>query len=121
MLKRKNFSKNTIVDYWVDTGKFKCCMTDICWICGDCTVLLDKCHIEPLWRGGVDEISNIVLLCRNCHLHTEGLTKDQFWFYVKAYPFDMLGQVMVRAYAAGLMPKKDYEYWQKYKKVNATP
>ena len=121
MTKRRSFSKTVIVEHWVNSTKFNCCMTDICWVCGEFSLSLDKCHIKPLWRGGVDELDNIVLLCRNCHLDTEGLSVEQFWFYVEAYPFDILGQVMIRAYAAGLMPKDDYQYWQEYKKVNATP
>jgi hypothetical protein len=121
MTNRRSFSKRIIVDHWVDSGKFNCCLTDICWICGDCTLKLEKCHIEPLWRGGLDELDNLILLCPNCHLHTEGFSVEQFWFYVEAYPFDILGQVMIRAYAAGQMPKDDYKYWQEYKKVNATP
>ena len=120
-MKRKSFAKNTIVDHWRDTNKFKCCMVDICWICGDYTARTEKCHIEPLWRNGLDELDNIVLLCRNCHGHTEGLTLDQFWFYVEAYPFDMLNQVTTRAYAAGLMSKNQYKYWQEYSKEHPTP
>ena len=120
MTNRRSFSKIVIVEHWADSGKFNSCLTDICWICGEYS-RLDKCHIEPLWRGGLDELDNIVLLCRNCHLHTEGVSNEQFWFYVEAYPFDMLSRVTANLYAHGRMTKDDYLYWQEYKKVNATP
>lgn len=121
MIKRKNYSKNAIADHWIDDGRFLIVMTDVCWICGTLTRFIEKCHIEPLWKGGNDELDNLVLLCCNCHKFTEGLSKEQFWFYVEAYPHDLLGQVTARFYALGLIPKDDYRYWKQYSKENATP
>jgi len=118
---RKSYAKNTIVDYWVDSDKFNLCLTDVCWVCGAYSRRLEKCHIEPLWRGGLDEVSNIVLLCRNCHCNTEGLSEDAFWFYVSAYPFDMFGQVISRGYALGLMNKKEYKELKQWGKTLPTP
>lgn len=30
---------------------------------------LQKCHVVPLFKGGSDEVSNIVLMCEACHAH----------------------------------------------------
>lgn len=30
---------------------------------------LHKCHIVPLFKDGPDEVSNLVLMCENCHAH----------------------------------------------------
>lgn len=121
MTKRKSYSKNAIVDHWLDDGRFFCVMTDVCWICGRCTRFTEKCHIKPLWKGGIDELDNLVLLCRNCHTETEGLPEEQFWFYVEAYPHDLLEQVTARFYALGLLPRDVYKYWKHYSKENPTP
>lgn len=120
MTKRKSYSKNVIVEHWLDDGRFQIVMTDVCWICGTWTVHTEKCHIEPLCRGGKDELDNIVLLCRNCHKYTEGLTVDQFWFYVEAYPQDLIGHMFARAYAAGEIPAGSYRLYKQYTEENPT-
>ena len=41
------------------------------WRCGHCDKLLDVSyevdHIHPLYKGGTNDLSNLVALCRNCH------------------------------------------------------
>ena len=41
------------------------------WKCGKCNTILDASyevdHIIPLYKGGSNETSNLMALCRNCH------------------------------------------------------
>lgn len=41
------------------------------WKCGKCNTILDASyevdHIIPLYKGGSNENSNLMALCRNCH------------------------------------------------------
>ena len=41
------------------------------WKCGSCSQILDYTyeidHHIPLFKGGSNEISNLIALCRNCH------------------------------------------------------
>ena len=41
------------------------------WKCGHCKKLLDASyevdHILALYKGGTNELDNLVALCRNCH------------------------------------------------------
>lgn len=44
----------------------------VCQGCGERTSVLDVHHIVPLYRGGSNEIDNLITLCRDCHtrIHT---------------------------------------------------
>jgi len=47
-------------------------------------VVLEKCHIIPLALGGLDEISNIVLLCPECHRHNPNINNEElYWLWMK--------------------------------------
>lgn len=41
------------------------------WICKHCNSMLNASyevdHVIPLWRGGSNNRTNLVALCRNCH------------------------------------------------------
>jgi 5-methylcytosine-specific restriction protein A len=41
------------------------------WACGHCKNILDASyevdHIIPLYKGGSNDESNLIALCRNCH------------------------------------------------------
>lgn len=46
---------------------------------------LDKCHVVPLFKGGADEPSNIVLMCENCHAHQPDSTDPSVTYeYMKS-------------------------------------
>ena len=52
----KNYYKANELDYCDDV------------FCKNClAVAVDIHHIKPKGRGGTDEASNLVALCRNCH------------------------------------------------------
>lgn len=45
---------------------------------------LEKCHIIPLAKGGPDEISNMVLMCENCHaMHPDSTDPEVTYAYMR--------------------------------------
>lgn len=45
---------------------------------------LERSHIIPLALGGVDHVSNIVLLCKKCHLHNPNCNDEEmYWLWMK--------------------------------------
>jgi hypothetical protein len=92
MKKRKPIctTVNEIVEYWetrvsetklsVDFNKAKV----RCWRCGYKSKL-QKCHIIPDSLGGKDTPSNLVLLCRRCHIEAPNIDDPEFfWDWLKA-------------------------------------
>lgn len=80
-----------IVDYWnehVDESDLSVDFSEAherCWRCG-CRRKLERCHIVPDSQGGADEPSNLVLLCKRCHLENPNLTDPEImWDWLKAY------------------------------------
>lgn len=80
-----------IVDYWsrhiyeddlsIDFSEAH----ERCWRCG-CKRNLERCHIIPHSLGGKDELSNLVLLCKRCHLDNLNVAdKEIMWDWLKAY------------------------------------
>ena len=56
-----------------------------CWRCGYKRDL-QRCHIIPHSRGGKDEPSNIVLLCKRCHQEGPNVEDSEImWDWIKAY------------------------------------
>lgn len=56
-----------------------------CWRCARKT-RLERCHIIPHSRGGEDTPSNLVLLCKKCHLENPNITDTEImWDWLKAY------------------------------------
>lgn len=56
-----------------------------CWRCG-CEKNLERCHIVPDSLGGEDDPSNIVLLCKRCHIDGPNVKDSEvMWDWIKAY------------------------------------
>lgn len=80
-----------IVDYW-SRNEDECGLSvdfseahERCWRCG-CERNLQRCHIVPHSLGGKDEPSNLVLLCKRCHLDNPNVAdKEIMWDWLKAY------------------------------------
>ena len=80
--------KALILEYWREKliqnfGKFW--LDDeydhaVCFACGTPGVV-ERAHIIPVCDGGVNDASNIHLLCRECHVESEGLfNKSENYF-----------------------------------------
>jgi HNH endonuclease len=52
-----------------------------CFACGLKTAKIQRAHIFPYHLGGSDEASNLHLLCPKCHLESECLIGDLYWFW----------------------------------------
>ena len=89
---RKMPSVQNIFNYWIDNEKF--IELDItlfnelsCMACGFYNYhgkRLDRAHIVARVYGGSDDVSNIHLLCRNCHIESEVLNEEYYWKWFKA-------------------------------------
>ncbi|RUT30493.1 HNH endonuclease [Paenibacillus zeisoli] len=84
-------SKKEIVDYWfsiVDECGLSVDASEAherCWRCGYKNSL-ERCHIIPESLGGDDKASNLVLLCKRCHLENPNIAdKDVMWDWLRAY------------------------------------
>lgn len=80
-----------IVDYWsnkVYEGNLSVDWSEAherCWRCAHKT-RLERCHIIPHARGGDDTPSNLVLLCKRCHLENPNVVDpEMMWDWLKAY------------------------------------
>ena len=54
---------------------------EICYFCGESLSNFHVDHFQPLFKGGRNDISNIVLTCQSCNLNKEdvqdGFTQEQ--------------------------------------------
>jgi hypothetical protein len=51
-----------------------------CFACGN-NSSIERCHIVPKIHGGNDEVSNLHLLCKSCHVESEGLKTYFKWLH----------------------------------------
>lgn len=87
--------KEKIRDYWFSLNQlfnFRIDYEDALSICWKCTKYktLEECHIIPKSLGGLNDPSNLVLLCKDCHkqnpnvndkeYYINWLTKSKNWF-----------------------------------------
>jgi hypothetical protein len=71
--KRKMPSKIQIFRYWqnkmIDSEDID---LNVCWGCGF-TAAIERCHIHDRCYSLNDNVSNLVLLCKDCHRHQESM------------------------------------------------
>ncbi|VUX10777.1 HNH endonuclease [Streptococcus constellatus] len=82
---------NDIVAYWANKvyeGDLSVDWSEAherCWRCAHKT-RLERCHIIPYSLGGGDSPSNLVLLCKRCHLENPNVVDPEImWYWLKAY------------------------------------
>jgi hypothetical protein len=83
-------SRQKIAEYWrprvEEFGVFDALQGDLpedeCWACGN-AMRIERCHIQAYMDGGGNTVDNLVLLCSNCHTHSETLPRDRFWLWVR--------------------------------------
>ena len=63
-----------------------------CFCCGDHRDNLEKAHIIPVSSGGSNNVDNIHILCKSCHLRTESFTdipvigNELYFNFIKQHP-----------------------------------
>ena len=79
--KRNMPSKLKILNYWKVLYKKKCLTEEICFKCGY-DGYVERAHITSVYSGGSDDVSNLHLLCKNCHNDSEAWEYDVYhlWF-----------------------------------------
>ena len=53
-----------------------------CFACGD-ILKIQRCHILAKTLGGLDDASNLHLLCSKCHVESEFITVERYWVWLK--------------------------------------
>lgn len=83
--------KNEIVEYWFKRVNESDLSVDAseaherCWRCGYKSNL-ECCHIIPRSLGGSDLPSNLVLLCKRCHIENPNVNDPEImWDWIRAY------------------------------------
>jgi 5-methylcytosine-specific restriction endonuclease McrA len=83
-MRRNMPKKSDIAKYWydilIDTERYWMDFYDdfgfnknhVCFACGT-EGIVQRCHIIPKHKNGADDINNIHLLCRECHIESEEL------------------------------------------------
>ena len=79
-----------IINYWevsVDESELSIDFSEAaerCWRCAYKSKL-QRCHIVPHSLGGEDSASNLVLLCKRCHVEAPNINdKEFFWDWLKS-------------------------------------
>jgi hypothetical protein len=83
---RKMPTREKIFEYWADkldlqgddNTCFKCSFTS------GAGVAVDRAHILSVFDGGSDDVSNLHLLCGNCHLESEIWFGDAYFYWLKS-------------------------------------
>jgi len=78
--KRNMPSRKRIVSFWqdkLDGATYE----DSCWKCGYDRGTMERAHIKAVIDGGSDDVSNLHLLCKNCHLDSEIYSGDAYYFW----------------------------------------
>ena len=104
-MKRTNsyIKTNEVIDYWLKSNEnifinkpsieTKLILREeTCFCCGDHRGNLEKAHIIPVSSGGSDNVNNIHILCKPCHLRTEAFSdlpiigKELYFNFIKKHP-----------------------------------
>jgi len=72
------------LDHWID-DEFspKSDAKYLCFVCGNMG-RTERAHIQAVCDGGTNDVSNLHLLCPQCHLDSEHFDGDMYWSWVKS-------------------------------------
>jgi len=86
-IKAKN---EEIIEYWsriideADIAVDWCDASIRCWRCARERKTLERCHIVPASLGGSEDVSNLILLCKECHQESPDVMESKFiWDWIK--------------------------------------
>lgn len=90
-------SHREIVGYWAEHMD-ECGLSvdwaeaeKLCWRCAQ-PRLLQRCHIVPRALGGSDDVSNLILLCGQCHAEAPNVSDPEFmWTWLRAHAAVLYG------------------------------
>ena len=87
MQRRGMPDKRDIFAYWCDHEKFveldiTVGNSDCCMACGF-HFYVERCHLKAVSNGGSNDVSNLHILCKNCHTESEMLNKEYYWIWLK--------------------------------------
>lgn len=76
-------TRKKIFYYWSD--KIETAVDDnTCFKCGFTVIgstAVERAHIKASCDGGTEELDNLHLLCKNCHIESELLDDELYWFW----------------------------------------
>tara|TARA_R110000796_G_scaffold95908_1_gene201352 strand:- start:82 stop:582 length:501 start_codon:yes stop_codon:yes gene_type:complete len=105
--KRNMPSKKNILLYWQD--EFSYIKDDnTCFRCESTSVSSDynaveRCHILSVFNGGCDDVSNIQLLCSDCHKKSEGFSGELYNLWVKIDNDKSFMEILITLYQKKLL------------------
>ena len=72
--------KNQIIGFWVDKIQKKKLSNNVneCFACKS-IVGTQRCHIKAYIENGTNEVSNLHLLCKECHIESECIDGTEYW------------------------------------------
>ena len=80
-------SRQQIFNHWYDHKKFveleiQVGNSDCCMACGF-DYYVERCHLKAVSIGGSDDVSNLHILCKNCHVESENLNEKWYWIWLQ--------------------------------------
>ncbi len=108
----------------LDEKEFNIDISDLqyrCWNCGEIKKVF-RCHIVPSSRGGKDEPSNYVLLCKKCHEQAPNSSNPEImWDWIKSnkkncndmYLGNLICDEFQRVYSKNLLDEIYYRFHDK--------
>ena len=93
-------SRKKILEYWSD--KINGAKDEnSCFKCGFDKGTPDRAHIKAVFQGGTDDVSNIHLLCRNCHIDSEAWDGQAYDLWFKEFDYTIFKIKLMSYFLSG--------------------
>tara|TARA_B110000902_G_scaffold238751_1_gene286867 strand:+ start:132 stop:632 length:501 start_codon:yes stop_codon:yes gene_type:complete len=119
--KRNMPSKKNILLYWQD--EFNYIKDDnTCFRCESTSLSSDynaveRCHILSVCDGGCDDVSNIQLLCSDCHKKSEGFSGELYNLWVKIDNDISFMEILITLYHKKLLKTSNVSAYSLFKEM----